>query len=110
MPLGQNLEWDARIVEEHSGKFLRWASLPGAKLPNEGSLRLSAAPGDRGTEVRLYFRFDPPGGILGDTVVKLLGFAPRMVAEKALRRFKSLVETGEIPTTEHQPTARADTD
>jgi uncharacterized membrane protein len=108
-PLGQSLEWDARIVEEHPDGFLRWASLPGSKLPNEGSLRLSPAPGDRGTEVKLYFRFDPPGGVLGDAAVKLLGFVPAMVAEKALRRFKSLAETGEIPTTEHQPAARKDT-
>jgi uncharacterized membrane protein len=109
-PLGQSLEWEARIVEEHPDSFLRWASLPGAKLPNEGSLRLSPAPGDRGTEAKLYFRFDPPGGVLGEAAVKLLGFRPGMVAEKALRRFKSLVETGEIPTTEHQPAARKDTD
>jgi uncharacterized membrane protein len=110
VPLGQSLEWDARIVEEYPDEFLHWMSLPGSQLPNEGSLRLSPAPGGRGTEVKLYFRFDPPGGILGDAAVKLLGFAPRMVAEKALRRFKSLMETGEIPTTEHQPAARADTD
>jgi uncharacterized membrane protein len=109
-PLGQSFEWEAQVVEEHPAEFLRWVSLPGAELPNEGSLRLTAAPGDRGTEVKLHFRFDPPGGILGDAAVKLLGFVPRMVAEKALRRFKSLVETGEIPTTEHQPAARADTD
>ena len=32
-----------------------------------------------------------------------------MAADGALRRFKSLVETGEIPTTERQPAARADT-
>jgi uncharacterized membrane protein len=110
VPLGQSLEWDARIVEERPDQFLRWASLPGAELPNEGWLHLTPAPGDRGTEVKLYFRFDPPGGMLGDAIVKLLGSAPRMIAEKALRRFKSLVETGEIPTTQHQPAARADTD
>jgi uncharacterized membrane protein len=109
-PLGSSFEWEAQIVEQHPDEFLRWVSLPGAELPNEGSLRLSPAPGDRGTEVKLYFRFDPPGGILGDAAVKLLGFVPRMVAEKALRRFKSLVETGEIPTTKHQPAARADND
>ena len=109
-PLGQSLEWDAQIVEERPDEFLRWASLPEAKLPNEGSLALRPAPGVRGTEVKLYFRFDPPGGVLGDAAVKLLSFAPRVVAEKALRRFKSLVETGEIPTTEYQPAARADTD
>ena len=42
--------------------------------------------------------------------MRLLGVAPKLIAEKALRHFKSLVETGEIPTTAHQPAARADTE
>jgi hypothetical protein len=33
---------------------------------------------------------------------------PRTIATQALRRFKSLVETGEIPTLEHNPSARTD--
>lgn len=55
-------------------------------------------------------RFDPPGGALGEGLLQLLGTTPlNLVADNALRRFKSLVETGEIPTTERQPAARATT-
>ena len=58
----------------------------------------------------LRFRFDPPGGARGTAAVKLLGTTPLdLAADGVLRRFKSLVETGEIPTTERQPAARADT-
>ena len=58
----------------------------------------------------LRLRFDPPGGVLGDAPVELLGHKPlNLAADGVLRRFKSLVETGEIPTTERQPAARADT-
>ena len=28
VPLGQSLEWDARIVEEYPDEFLHWMSLP----------------------------------------------------------------------------------
>ncbi|HAV37521.1 MAG TPA: hypothetical protein DCX52_14405 [Massilia sp.] len=56
----------------------------------------------------LRIRLHPPGGPLGDTLLKLLGATPLdMVADAALRRFKNLVETGEIPTTARQPAARA---
>ncbi|MFP2906671.1 SRPBCC family protein [Pyxidicoccus sp. 3LFB2] len=105
-PLGRSFEWDSHIVEEHPGEFLRWESMPGAELRNEGWVRFRPAPGDWGTVVTLRFRFDPPGGALGDAALKLLGDAPTALANKALKRFKSLVETGEIATTRHNPAAR----
>ena len=105
-PLGRKLEWDSHVVEEHPGEFLRWQALEGADVPNDGWVRFRPAPGDWGTVVTLQFRFDPPGGVLGDAVVKLLGGAPDRLAFKTLRRFKSLVETGELPTTGPNPAAR----
>ena len=75
-------------------------------MPNEGSIRFRPAPGDWGTKVRLRFRFASPSGVLGEAASKLLNVVPSMLAGKALRRFKSLAETGEIPTTEHNPSAR----
>lgn len=107
-PLGRSGEWDARIVEDRPGDLLRWESVEGAEFPNEGSVSFRPAPGDWGTEVKLRFRFDPPGGALGDAAMKRFGVVPGTLASKALRRFKSLVETGEIPTTERNPSARAD--
>lgn len=105
-PLGQSIEWDARIVEDRPDEFVRWESVEGASVPNEGSVQFRPAPGDRGTEVRLSFRFDPPGGVLGSAAASLLSVVPDALAAKALRRFKALAETGEIPTTENQPAAR----
>lgn len=106
-PLDRDFEWDAEIVEDKPGEYLRWTSLAGAALPNRGWVRFSAAPQERGTEVRLAMQFEPPGGSLGKAVASLLGSAPGMLASHALRRFKSLAETGEIPTTRHNPAARA---
>jgi uncharacterized membrane protein len=109
-PLGRAFEWDSETVDERPGQGIGWRSLPGAAIPNEGSIRLRPAPADRGTVVTLRLRFDPPGGALGEAAVKLMGTTPlNVAADAALRRFKSLVETGEIPTTERQPAARADT-
>ena len=109
-PLGWNQTWETQIVEDRPGEFLRWESLEGANLPNDGSVQFRPAPGDRGTEVTLRFRFDPPGGTLGSVVVNRLDIVPRTLASTILHRFKSLAEAGEIPTLEHNPSARGSGD
>jgi uncharacterized membrane protein len=106
-PLGRRLEWDSLLVDDRPGESIGWKSVPGSKLPNEGSVTFRPAPGGRGTETTLRFRFDPPGGALGDVVAKMIGIVPDTMAMKALRRFKSFAETGEVPNTEHNPSARA---
>ncbi len=108
-PLGRDFEWDTRVVEDRPGSGQRWQSVEGASLPSEGEVQFRPAPGDRGTEVTLRIRFHPPGGALGLAASKLLGFVPRLFAERALHYFRALAETGEIPTTDRQPAARADT-
>ncbi|WNG47609.1 DUF2892 domain-containing protein [Archangium minus] len=106
-PVGKGLEWDSRIVDERPGELLSWESLPGADLPNDGSVIFRPAPGEWGTVVTLHFRFNPPGGVIGEAAVKLLGIVPDTLAFTTLRRFKSLVETGEIPTTAKNTSGRA---
>ena len=107
-PLDRHIEWDTQIIEDRPGEFVRWKSLEGAPLPNEGSVSFRRAPKDWGTEVILRLCFDPPGGMLGNWATKKLDIVPHMLVEKSLRRFKSLVETGEIPTLQHNPAARRD--
>ena len=107
-PLGRDLEWDTQVVEDRPGGGQRWQSVDGASLPSEGEVRFRPAPVDRGTEVTLRIRFNPPGGALGLAAAKLLGFVPRLFVERALHYFRALAETGEIPTTDRQPAARAD--
>lgn len=105
-PGGRSLEWDSQVVEDRPGELLRWESAEGADVRNEGTLRFRPAAGDRGTEVALRIRFAPPGGALGGAAMRLFAFVPSALAGKALRRFKSLVETGEMPTLERNPSAR----
>lgn len=107
-PFNRRIEWDSQIVEDRPGEMIRWKSLDGARIPNEGIVRFRSAPRDWGTEVTLRMRFNPPGGALGNKIVKQLSFAPRMMVEKALRRFKSLAETGEFPTLKRNPAARTE--
>ena len=43
-------------------------------------------------------------------VSKLLGFVPKTIAMQSLRRFKSLAETGEIPSLASNPSGRGESD
>jgi hypothetical protein len=67
------------------------------------------APGERGTEVHVEVTGSGPDGRLGDLaekveiVEKVVGAAPRAKAMDQLRKFKQLVETGEIPRSEGSP-------
>ncbi|RYE86983.1 MAG: DUF2892 domain-containing protein [Myxococcales bacterium] len=106
-PLGTHVEWDTSVTGERPER-IEWRSVEGSSLVSEGWVRFRAAPGDRGTEVTLSLGFEPPGGVVGNALVKLLGAPAEVLVRAALRRFKSLVETGEIPTLEHNPAARPD--
>jgi uncharacterized membrane protein len=100
-----DLEWDSRITADEPGRRIAWRSTDGAELPNEGELVFAPGRDGWGTEVRLTWRFDPPGGKLGDVVARLT-HAPHAIGALVLRRFKSLAETGEVPTLAHNPTTR----
>lgn len=107
-PLGRRFEWETQVVESRPGELLRWESQARAPVPNRGTVTFRPAPANRGTEVVLRLGIDPPGGMLGVAVAQRFGVVPALYAAKALRRFKSLVEAGEIATTAHQPAARGD--
>ncbi|MBY9062622.1 SRPBCC family protein [Sphingomonas yunnanensis] len=104
-PAGGEYRWQTQ-TDASAADALRWTSLDGADVANAGSLRFRPAPGDRGTELHLDIRFDPPGGIVGEAAVKLFRIVPREIVLTALYRFRALALTGEIPTTDHQPAAR----
>jgi uncharacterized membrane protein len=108
-PGGPQVKWDTQIIEDRPGEVVRWASLPGAAVPTEGAVRFRPAPNGLGTEVTLSLRVDPHAGALGSALISLLGgTAGTLLATKALHRFKSLAETGEVPTLTRQPAARHD--
>ncbi|MBN3943083.1 SRPBCC family protein [Nostoc sp. NMS9] len=105
-PLGNSVEWDADILEDRENEFISWASVEGADVDNSGFVRFKKAPGDRGTEVKIVLEYNPPGGALAATVAKLFGEEPEQQIGDELRRFKMLMEAGEIATTEGQSSGR----
>jgi uncharacterized membrane protein len=95
-PAGASVEWEAEIVEDQPNELIAWQSVEGADVPNAGSVRFVPAPGGRGTEVHVELRYDPPGGKLGSAIAKLFGEEPGQQVDGDLRRFKQVIETGEV--------------
>jgi uncharacterized membrane protein len=95
-PGGIDLEWDAEITVDRENEMIGWRSLDGADIDNAGYVRFEHAPDGRGTVVRVALQYNPPAGKLGAAVAALLGERPASLIEEALRKFKQLMEAGEI--------------
>lgn len=105
-PAGRKVEWDAEIINEIPNELIGWRTLDHADVVSAGSVRFKRAPGGRGTEVRVRLQYEPPAGKLGATIAWLLGHEPAQTIQEDLRKFKQLMETGEVPTIEGQPRGR----
>jgi uncharacterized membrane protein len=99
-PAGTTVEWTAEIVEDRAGERISWRSVAGSEIANEGSVRFAKAPADRGTEVRVEVSYDAPAGAAGTLVAKLFGEEPEQQLRDDLRRFKQVMETGEVVRSE----------
>ncbi|MGI8854246.1 MAG: SRPBCC family protein [Thermomicrobiales bacterium] len=104
-PAGKSVEWDATIINDIANELIAWKSTD-AEIANAGSVRFRSAPGGRGTEVTVNLEYDPPAGKAGMLVAKLFGEEPTQQVQDDLRRFKQVMEAGEVLTTDGQPTAR----
>ncbi len=106
-PGNATVEWDAEIVvDDPDKKMIAWSSVADAAIDNSGFVRFQAGPPGRGTEVKVVLEYNPPGGIVGMTIAKLFGEEPEQQLGEDLRRFKQIMETGEIATTEGQSSGR----
>jgi uncharacterized membrane protein len=102
-PLGSRLEWTAEIINERQDEFIAWRSLPESDINVDGFVSFGPATGDRGTLVEAMISYRPPAEKLGHAAAKLLHKDPKFLMKQDLRRFKALIEAGEIPTVEGQP-------
>jgi uncharacterized membrane protein len=87
-------------VDDRPDELIAWRSLPGAAVENGGAVRFKSAPGGRGTEVIVHLHFSPPGGAVGASMARLFGEHPDQQLQDDLRRFKQVMETGEIARSE----------
>lgn len=97
-PLGQSIELVTGLVEERPDERLAWRSLEGSAIDSWGVVDFRDAPAGRGTVVDAEIGYRPPAGELGRLVAKLFAAEPNVQGRHELKRFKMLMETGEIAT------------
>jgi uncharacterized membrane protein len=95
-PAGMKLEWDAEIYNEVPDKLIAWRSLEGADVVSAGSVNFDEAGAGRGTRVTVHLQYSPPGGKIGARIARLFGADAETEIRKDLRRFKQLIEAGEV--------------
>lgn len=105
-PLGMTVEWDAELTSDVENQRIGWASIEGSDIPNSGTVEFRPTI-DRGTEVIVTLVYEAPGGKIGEWAAWALGEEPSLQVADDLRRFRSIVETGMIMTTEGQTSGRS---
>ena len=89
---------ESEITEQIPDKRIAWRCTEGSDVDHEGWISFRDNPFGRGTEVRLFISYDPPAGFIGKMAAKVMQREPRIQARRDLRRFKQLMETGEVST------------
>lgn len=102
-PLGTKVRWTAEIDDERQDELISWRSAPGVLFHFSGCVEFRPDTGGRGTVVTASISYSIPGGALGKTIASVFGKNPESLLREDLRKFKALMESGEVPTTEGQP-------
>lgn len=103
-PAGRSVEWDAEVIEDRPSERIAWRTVgTDDDIRHSGSVTFRRAPGFRGTEVHVRLSYDPPGGKVGVMLAKLFGEEPGQQIADDLRRFKQVIETGEVVRSEASP-------
>ena len=92
---GVTVEWNAEIIADEPKRLISWRSIEGSDLDCSGDVRFEDAPGRRGTHVRVDMEYRPEGALKG-ALARLFGKAPEQLISNDLRRFKQIMEVGEV--------------
>jgi uncharacterized membrane protein len=97
-PGGSSVDLLTEVVEERPDELIAWRTLPDSQVEAEGRVSFRDAPAGRGTVLEATVAYRPPGDELGRWIAKLFQREPDIQGRRELRRFKMLMETGEIAT------------
>ena len=95
-PNGTEIEWHSEITQDVENETIVWRSVDDAKVDTEGSVVFRPLDEERGTEVHVTIRHmngekSGHGRVFGDD--------PDAMLRESLRRFKQIMEAGEVPRT-----------
>lgn len=102
-PFGKRVRWIAEIVEDQPNERLSWRSVPGSDIDTEGEIEFRPRIAGRGINITARVAYAPAAGAAAKSIAWLTGRHPEFTVREDLRRFKAMLEAGEIPTTVGQP-------
>lgn len=109
LPVGK-VQLEALLVEARPNELVHWRTVSDSILQVNERMQFTPAPQGLGTIATLNYEVDfskIPAGEMLRSISSFFERAPRSMLRKVLENFKSIAETGEIPTLERNPSARA---
>jgi uncharacterized membrane protein len=100
---GAEIEFDVELTAQEINERVAWRSLENSEIESSGEVTFTAAPGERGTEVRAALHQRAKGRGLTAAAAALLDADGNQQVRDDLRRFKQLMETGEVVRSEASP-------
>lgn len=97
-PLGKRVHWTAEIVEDRPNERIAWQSLRGSEIVTRGEVEFRPRVAGRGIIVTARMDYEPPAGSAVKALAMMLGRHPEFTVREDLRRFKAILEAGEVPT------------
>jgi uncharacterized membrane protein len=104
--LGIKPVWEAEIINEKENELIAWRSVDGSNVDTAGSVHFHELQQGRGTQMRVVLKYDAHAAQLAAPLARLMGESPRQQIHEDLRRFKQVMEAGEVATIEGQPQGR----
>ena len=96
------VDLETEIAEEREGELIAWRSTEASDIDADGRVTFTEGPAGRGTIVSAEVAYRPPGGEVGRWIAKLFQREPSVQGRRELKRFKMLMETGEIATSSNR--------
>jgi len=90
-PGGKRVEWDSEITEIKENELIRWRSLSGSDVHNEGRVIFRRVP-EGGTKVEVEFTYHPEERTARSGFSKFLNFLTTHYIKGDLWRFKHILE------------------
>lgn len=106
VPLGQHVDWTVELFSDIPARQLGWRTIAGSAVEHTGVVRFLPTIADNNTRLDIDMRYHAPLNQAGVMLAKILSEEPSQKIDDDLRRFKQLIETGEIATTAGQPSGR----
>jgi uncharacterized membrane protein len=92
----QQYKWNAEITEDIPHKKISWRSVEKGDVQNSGSVEFIDAHEKKGTEMKVTMMYQPAKTKVGRMIGSVLDPVFKQMVKDDLRRFKHLMETGEV--------------